>query len=71
MGQAFNDYLIFTGTVRSFYSRDKAEAFCEVVRERGYGLALSEESGQDLRWTVTVLGERAAPPEPAAEQPAS
>lgn len=62
MGQAFNNELIFTGTVRSFYSKAKAEAFADELRQRDFNVALTEEPGQDLRWTVTVLGDRAAVP---------
>ncbi len=58
MSEAFAD-LIFTGTVRFFYGREKAEAFAAEVVRRGYNVAVDELPGEDLRWRVMALNEKA------------
>lgn len=60
MSDAFAD-MIFTGTVRFFYSRAKADAFAEEVTRQGYNVAIDELPGEDLRWRVMALNEKAEP----------
>ena len=57
---AFAD-LIFTGTVRSFYSREKADEFVATVEEMCYESQTVEHPGEDLRFEVKVLGKKPAP----------
>ncbi|MFT4572468.1 MAG: hypothetical protein ACI8TX_002908 [Hyphomicrobiaceae bacterium] len=58
--------LILTGTVRSFYGREKADAFAAEVTRQGYNVAITEQPGEDLRWCVMALNERAPDPVPPA-----
>ena len=65
MSQSAFAEMIFTGTVRLFYSKEKAEAFAEQVTEAGFNCALTEREGEDLRWRVMALGALAEPVQPA------
>lgn len=51
---------IYTGTVRTFYDREKAEEFVAYCNERGYRTVVRETDYEGARWAVTVLN-RALP----------
>jgi|GEM_PF-4837800 len=52
------DNQIFTGTVRTFFSKKVAEEFVDQAAERGYRCELREvpqAAEEGSRWRVTVL----------------
>lgn len=61
MSSAFAD-MIFTGTVREFYARERAEEFVAIAEERDYECEIREQPGEDLRWRVHVIGKKPPPP---------